>query len=91
MYARTAQIPLACAAPLAKPESFSDIASDYEAKEKRNNLRRSLRAQKAKTYHAKKSFLDGSYSTNLNSDTNIDEEELKLNLVWWPYSESNSS
>jgi len=75
------------AAPLAKPESFSDIMNDCEAKEKQMNLKRSQRAHKSKSYHPKRCYLD----TSLNNQTNLDEEELKSNLIWWPYSESNSS
>ncbi len=77
------------AAPLAKPESFSDIINDCEAKEKRNSLKRTQRAQKSKSYHPKRSYLDSSNSCS--NQANLDEEELKSNVVWWPYSESNSS
>ena len=89
MYGRYSQIPT-CQAPLAKPESFSDLNIDCETKERKSAVRREVRDKKAKTYHIKKNYLDSLYS-NKNLSTNMDEDELKTNLAWWPYSESNSS
>lgn len=90
MYGRYSQIP-ACQAPLAKPESFSDLNVDCgEVKERKRSVRREVRDKKARTYHMKKSYLDNLYS-NSNLNNNLDEDELKTNLAWWPYSESNSS
>lgn len=77
-------------APLAKPESFSDLTTDLEAKERKNSMRRNMRSQKTRMYNKKKNYLDN-YGSNSNINQTLDEEELKSNLVWWPYTESTSN
>ena len=77
-------------APLAKPESFSDLTTDCEAKERKNSIRRNMRSQKTRMYNMKKNYLDN-YGNNSSFNQTLDEEELKSNLVWWPYTESTSN
>ena len=70
-------------APLAKPESFSDIINELEVENNQFNnsnteigLNKSLKTKK--------------YINNLNGELNCDEDE-ESNLIWWPYVESINS